>query len=157
MRDLSAALGAEMSGGNSRTVVQLVAIPRGKGEELRLSVDEFEPDDGSGPKQYLSLRVFWRSNDGEMRPGKSGTTIRRGELRGVIAALQRAEKILTGQEKVESKYDNTGSGNAVAGAREHRTQHGRQGQIPGTRRPNEQDYAGPGPSEEELEEDARRF
>jgi hypothetical protein len=93
-----------MSGaGQSRELVRLAAMPRrgkGKGDdEFRITVDEYTPDNGR-PSQYVSLRVWWVGREGEWLPGKAGITIRRGELANVIAALQRAERILDGKESI---------------------------------------------------------
>lgn len=79
--------------GHSRELARLATIPRGsRGEEFRVSVDEYAPADAA-PSQYVSARI-WYPIEGEMRPGK-GTTIRRGELRQVIEALLHAERVLT--------------------------------------------------------------
>ncbi len=88
------------SGGQSRELVRLATIERKPGEEeFRVSVDEFTPDDGE-PKQYVSLRLWFRSDSGEFRPSKTGITVRRAEMRAVYAALTRGGKILFGKESV---------------------------------------------------------
>jgi len=85
----------DRDGGQSREVERLVTIPRGRnGEEFRVSLDEFTPADGGEPKTYLSLRVWWRADDGKMLPGKAGCTVRRAELARVIDALQRGEELI---------------------------------------------------------------
>lgn len=87
-------------GGQSRELVRLATIERKPGgEEFRASVDEFTPDDGE-PKQYLSLRLWFRSDSGEFRPSRTGITIRRSEMREVYAALTRGGKILFGKESI---------------------------------------------------------
>lgn len=69
-------------------IIRLATIDRRNGtEQLRLSVDEFAPERGE-PKRYANIRV-WYASDG-WRPGKSGVTIRKGELAAVIEALQHA-------------------------------------------------------------------
>jgi hypothetical protein len=75
------------NGGSSREVKRLATIPRNQGrEELRVSWDEFTPDRGE-PSRYLSLRLWWKDDAGELHPGKKGITVRRGELETVHAAL----------------------------------------------------------------------
>jgi len=89
---------------SSRELVRLLTLPRGReGEEFRISVDEFSPDDGE-PKSYCSIRVWYRSGT-EMRPGKAGCTVRRGELEKAIEALQRALAIVTGKEPIPRAAD----------------------------------------------------
>lgn len=83
--------------GKSTELVRLFVAPRGRqGEELRVSLDEFAPDNGDIAK-YVSLRVWFRGRE-QMLPGKVGCTVRRAELRKVIEALLRAEAILNGKE-----------------------------------------------------------
>ena len=82
-------------GGQSRELERLVTIPRGRnGDELRITVDEFTPADGGEPKAYASIRVWFKGDDGQMRPSKTGCTIRRAELARAIDALTRAEQII---------------------------------------------------------------
>jgi hypothetical protein len=101
-------------GGESREVERLVTIPRGRnGDELRISVDEFLPADGGEPKMYISIRVWWRADDGQMRPGKVGCTVRRAELARSIDALQRGEDIV---ENPGARRNSKPNGNAMADA-----------------------------------------
>ena len=89
------------SGGQSRELARLATIERKPGEEeFRASVDEFTPDDGGEPKQYLSLRLWFRDQSGEFRPSKTGITVRRSEMREIYAALTRGGKILFGKESI---------------------------------------------------------
>ncbi len=63
----------------------LLEIPRGD-DVLRLTHTGATTADGKRVTWH-SLRVFWRTDAGEWRPGKQGITIRGGELRGVVDAL----------------------------------------------------------------------
>ena len=65
----------------------MVAIPRGD-EELRVTFTRART--ARGETAWHSLRVFYRNDSGDWRPGKQGVTIRGGELRAVAAALLRA-------------------------------------------------------------------
>src|SRR4051794_8547083 len=102
-RGARARLGGTPMSGRSKELVRLFTAPRrgrgGNEDEFRVSLDEFEPDDGN-PSRYASIRIWWRGRDGEWLPGKAGITIRRGELAGVIAALQQASRILEGEESI---------------------------------------------------------
>jgi hypothetical protein len=96
-----------MSGaGQSKELVRLAAMPRrgkGKGDdELRVTLDEYTPENGR-PSQYVSIRVWWVGREGDWLPGKQGITVRRNELRQVIEALERAERILSGKETITER------------------------------------------------------
>jgi hypothetical protein len=66
----------------------MAAIPRG-GEELRLTFTRAKKPDG-GETAWHSLRVFWKSDAGEWRPGKQGVSIRGRELGRVAVGFLRA-------------------------------------------------------------------
>ncbi len=66
----------------------LVAIPRGD-EELRVTFTRARKPDGS-ETAWHSIRVFWKTDDGQWRPGKQGITVRARELRAVADALSKA-------------------------------------------------------------------
>lgn len=68
----------------------LAAIPRGD-EELRVTAVRARKPDG-GEAAWHSLRVFWRDEGGNWRPGKAGITIRARELRAVVDALGKAPR-----------------------------------------------------------------
>lgn len=89
-------------GGSSRELVRLATIPRSNGdEEIRISVDEYDTGDGRPPAQYVSERLWYRDRaTRKFRPTTKGLTKRRGELARFIAALTRAEQILTGREPI---------------------------------------------------------
>jgi len=75
-----------------------------KKEELRVALGEFNG------KQFASLRLWWKGQDGEFRPDKTkGITVRPKELRKVIEALERLERELTG-EVPPTKPDNLNYG-----------------------------------------------
>jgi hypothetical protein len=76
--------------GQSKEIVRLATMPRrGRGENGK-------------PSQYVSARIWWLGREQEWLPGRQGLTVRRGELRQVIEALERAEKILAGKESVRA-------------------------------------------------------
>ena len=80
--------------GQSREIRRLATLPR-HGDELRLSLEQFEPGDGGHPKPYFNARVWWKDqSSGEWRPGRAGLSFRRGELGEVIAALKEAEALM---------------------------------------------------------------
>ena len=86
-------------GGQSREVERLATFPRNKGrEEIRLSLDEYAPASGVPPSKYVSVRLWYRNESGEMRPTQKGTTIRRAELAKAIDALQRAAALIESAE-----------------------------------------------------------
>lgn len=66
----------------------MVAIPRGD-EELRVAFTKARTSAGKDVAWH-SLRVFYKTDAGEWRPGKQGITIRGGELRAVADALAKA-------------------------------------------------------------------
>ncbi len=67
----------------------LATFSRGELEELRLTLDSRPNDDGR-VISWVSARIWWRGNDGEMRPSKKGVTFRMRELGEVIARLEDA-------------------------------------------------------------------
>jgi hypothetical protein len=69
--------------------VVMCAVPRGDCEELRVTFARARLPDGR-ETAWHALRVWYRSDDGSMRPGKQGVTIRGKELRAVADALGRA-------------------------------------------------------------------
>ena len=65
---------------------QLIAsIEKNAREEIRISLSEFNGYD------LANIRVFYRTDDGDMRPGKAGLAVRLEKLPAVIEALQQAE------------------------------------------------------------------
>lgn len=66
----------------------MLAIPRGD-EELRVTFTRARSGDGK-EVAWHSIHVFWRTDNGEWRPGKQGITIRGKELRAVTDALTKA-------------------------------------------------------------------
>lgn len=69
----------------------MVEIPRGRDgrEVLRVTFTRARAPDGKDVAWH-SIRLFWRNDSGEWRPGKQGITIRGGELRAVASALAKA-------------------------------------------------------------------
>jgi hypothetical protein len=67
---------------------RLAAIPRGRDEQLRISLDEFNGH------PYVAVRVFARGQDGSWWPVRGkGLGIRLRELAEVAEALKRAEDL----------------------------------------------------------------
>jgi hypothetical protein len=59
-------------------------IEKNAREEVRISLETFKGHD------LVNLRVWFRAEDGSMRPGKAGLTLRVDKLKQLIEALQRA-------------------------------------------------------------------
>ena len=105
------------SRGESRELKRLATLSRGRnGDEFRVTLEEFLPLDGP-PAQFVSVRVWYRTDAGEMRPGKSGTTVRRAELARVISALQEAVRMM-GASPAPSHLPTASSERHERGARE---------------------------------------
>jgi hypothetical protein len=65
----------------------LADLPRG--EDL-LRMTRVEGTTGNGKHvSWISLRVFWKGDDGTWKPGKAGVTIRSREIATVVAALSK--------------------------------------------------------------------
>lgn len=69
---------------------KLATFKRSETDELRITLDSRPSEDGSNVISWVSARVWWRGNDGEMRPSKKGVTFRVRELGEVIARLEDA-------------------------------------------------------------------
>lgn len=63
----------------------IATIPKNAMEELRISLSEFKG------YNLISQRVWYRADDGEMRPGKAGVVIRIERLQNLIDGLQAAQ------------------------------------------------------------------
>lgn len=74
--------------GQSKELRRLATFPRGRdgAEELRIGLDEFADERGNAHK-YLSLRIWFKAEDGKFYPTKKGVTVRMSELEEVTAAL----------------------------------------------------------------------
>lgn len=73
---------------------RLATCPRGDSEELRLELSEYEG------RPYISLRVWFQTEDGKWLPSKKGCTIRLRELPEVLRALADPELQLAGGTRV---------------------------------------------------------
>jgi hypothetical protein len=76
---------------------RLLTASRGRDEELRVSLDEYES------RPYLALRIWAKGSDGAWWPTKKGVSIRVREIPEVIDALMEAEEALTGHEPAPSR------------------------------------------------------
>ncbi|MEW2918038.1 transcriptional coactivator p15/PC4 family protein [Ruegeria sp. ANG10] len=63
----------------------ITQIPKNSREEYRVGRDDFRGHD------LINIRVYFVSEDGEMRPGKQGVSIRTELLPDVVDALSKAE------------------------------------------------------------------
>lgn len=63
----------------------ITTIPKNAREELRISLSEFKG------YHLVSQRVWYRADDGEMRPSKAGVVIRIERLPELIEGLQAAQ------------------------------------------------------------------
>lgn len=62
----------------------LATIQKNSREELRVSLDDFKG------QRLVSLRVWFRAEDGTMRPGRKGLAVRLELLPAVLEALGKA-------------------------------------------------------------------
>ena len=70
--------------------IVMAEIPRGeRGEVLRVTFTKATAGDGKRVAWH-AIRVWYRDQSGELRPGKQGITIRGRELRPVADALAKA-------------------------------------------------------------------
>lgn len=67
-----------------RMSAPVATIRKNGSEELRVSVDDFKGH------RLVNLRVWYRTGDGEMRPGKQGLALRLELLPELRAALEKA-------------------------------------------------------------------
>ena len=77
-------------------------LPRGEREQLRLTFTLARMPDGR-EVAWHALRVWYRADSGEMRPGKQGVTLRGRELRPVLDALTLA--ISGGSQRTREQPD----------------------------------------------------
>jgi hypothetical protein len=68
---------------------ELARIQRGDHGELRIEVTECADDRGNA-SQFVNLRLWYKTDDGTMKPGKQGLTIRKNEIHAVGKALRAA-------------------------------------------------------------------
>lgn len=64
----------------------IATIPKNSKQEIRVSLDHFQGHD------LLNMRVWYRTDQGEMRPGKQGLAVRLAILPDLIHALIQAEQ-----------------------------------------------------------------
>jgi len=67
--------------------------PRSDTERLAVTIGDYQG------KRFASVRIFYRDHEGAWRPSTKGTSVRRRELRGVIEALEQAERELSGGDR----------------------------------------------------------
>jgi hypothetical protein len=67
----------------------MVEVPRGDREVLRLTFTRATTAAGKAVAWH-ALRVWYRAEDGQLRAGRAGVTIRGAELRSVAEALAKA-------------------------------------------------------------------
>lgn len=71
---------------DSKELKRLATLKRGD-DEPRVSLDEFTDDKGNAHR-YLSLRIWYLGDDGNVKPTKRGLTIRKHEVLDVGRALR---------------------------------------------------------------------
>lgn len=71
----------------------LMALDRSGDKQLQLSVDEYLASDGGKPR-YVSVGLHGKKEDGTFQDLRSGCTVRRGEIKQLISALERAYEIM---------------------------------------------------------------
>jgi Transcriptional Coactivator p15 (PC4) len=67
------------------TDTHFATIEKNTRESLRVTLDEFK---GHRP---INMRVWFKANDGEMRPGNSGIAIKIEKLEDLLSALAKAQ------------------------------------------------------------------
>lgn len=83
---------------DSTEVQRLETLERNDGaEQVRISLDEFIDLNGR-PHRYVSVRRWYRKDDGQWCPTKSGITVRKRELLLVGKALRTALDLLNGDD-----------------------------------------------------------
>ena len=82
--------GNPQKGGDLEIVSEVVMaeVPRGP-EMLRLTFTKAKAADGRDVAWH-SIRIYWKTDTGEWRPGKQGVTLRGRELRPITEALTKA-------------------------------------------------------------------
>lgn len=74
----------------ANSTTDLVTIPKNSLEEIRVSLSEFNGH------QLFNIRVWYRADDGDMRPGKSGLAFKVDKLPdfadAVSLALEKARE-----------------------------------------------------------------
>lgn len=68
----------------------LLELRRNEREVLRVSVTSFKG------KAYADLRLWYTDSEGLTKPSRSGVTLRREAVPGVLDALQQAMELLDG-------------------------------------------------------------
>lgn len=92
---------------NTRTSVELLRLATcerkngDRAEELRVSLDEFQTEDGKRHR-YVSARLWCRAQNDEWRPTKKGTTFRRRELEQVASALAKAVELIDDENPADA-------------------------------------------------------
>jgi hypothetical protein len=81
-----------MASDDNKTIKQLASIQRPaygdkKAEELRVELCSY------AGKPYVSVRLWFMGNSGEMLPSKKGLSIRMGEVAAVVQALRDPEVV----------------------------------------------------------------
>jgi len=66
-------------------------IPRNRRETIRVTQESYHGH------RFVQLRVWFKAEDGEFRPGKSGIAIAPDKLDAAIAALQAARLKMAGE------------------------------------------------------------
>lgn len=72
--------------------VLVATIPKNGREEIRVSLTEFKGYD------LVNMRVWFRTDEGDMRPGKAGLAFRVEKLSDLIQALQQAQRAAEARE-----------------------------------------------------------
>lgn len=67
----------------------IASFPKNGREEVQISLDQFNGHD------LVNIRVFYRTESGEMRPGKQGLAIKVEQFPDLLAALEVTKQALT--------------------------------------------------------------
>ncbi len=118
---------------------RLATLPRGQGEELRVSLDEYEG------RPYISLRVWSVASDGSWWPTKKGCSVRIREISEVARALMVARDLIEGPRNAPARRA-LPSGRGQDGPVGHRQPEGRRpeapaGELPGLAGDGEDEFS----------------
>ncbi len=69
----------------------IAELEKNQKERIRISIEEYR---GS---RFVDCRVYWEDQEGQWKPSKKGIALNGECLDGVIDALQKARKELTGE------------------------------------------------------------
>ncbi|WP_243611641.1 transcriptional coactivator p15/PC4 family protein [Shimia aestuarii] len=70
-------------------MTDIATIPKNSNEEIRVSLDEFRGH------QLLNVRVWYRAEDDEMRPGRQGIAVKADLVADLLRAISAAHDVIS--------------------------------------------------------------